>query len=295
VTNTNEARLRAARVALEGLSVGDALGRDRDNRDGAPGPWRYSDDTEMAIAILEVLTQRGGVEQDALAAAFVRRFEADMERGYGPMAYWLLFQLTRGHDWRAVSKQVFSGQGSLGNGAAMRAAPIGAYFFDDLAEAARQAQLSAVITHAHPDGQAGAIAVVVAAACAHASRQNRSAAGDAAAGLFEHVLAHTPDGPTREGIKRAARLGPVAAVTASVALGDGTLVRSSDTVPLSLWCAARHLDDYEAALSTALDACRAPAADRDTVCAIVGSIVVLFAGRESIPARWLESRERLPV
>ena len=214
----------------------------------------------MAIAILEVLTQHGSVEQDALAAAFARRFEADMERGYGPMAY-----------------------------------SIGAYFADHLAEAARQAQLSAVITHAHPDGQAGAIAVVVAAASAHASRQKGSAAGDAAVELFAHVLAHTPDGPTREGIMRAAQLGPADAAAAAVALGDGTLVRSGDTVPLSLWCAARHLDDYEAALFTALDACREPAADRDTVCAIVGSIVVLFAGLESIPARWLESRERLSV
>ena len=276
----HEARVRAARVAIEGLSVGDAVGREFYG--DSPPPWQYSDDTVMALAILEVLEHHRTIEQDALAAAFARRFEADPERGYGPMAYWVLHQLTQGHDWRSVSRQVFRGQGSLGNGAAMRVAPLGAYFADSIEEAARQAQLSAEITHAHPDGQAGAIAVAVAAACAHTG-----------GALFDHVLALTPDSPTRDGIARAAGLGNTHAEMAAAMLDDGTLVRSSDTVPLALWCAARHLDSYEAAMSTALDACRNPGSDRDTVCAIVGSIVVLSTGVASIPSRWLESREPL--
>lgn len=278
---THETRVGVARVAIEGLSVGDAVGREF--RGDTPPPWQYSDDTVMALAILEVLEQHRTIEQDALAAAFARRFEAEPERGYGPMAYWLLTQLTLGHDWRLVSKQVFRGQGSLGNGGAMRAAPIGAYFGDDLAEVTRQAQLSAEITHAHPDGQAGAIAIAVAAACAHTG-----------APLFDRVLAHTPPGESRAGIERAAALGRVDPRAAAATLGDGTLIRSSDTVPLALWCAAQHLDSYEAAMKTTLDACHEPASDRDTICAIVGSIVVLSAGIDSIPARWVSAREPLP-
>jgi ADP-ribosylglycohydrolase len=90
-------------------------------------------------------------------------------------------------------------------------------------------------------------------------------------------------------------LGRVDPKAAAATLGDGTFIRSSDTVPLALWCAAQHLDSYEAAMTTALDACHDPASDRDTICAIVGSIVVLSAGVDSIPSRWVAAREPLPL
>ena len=48
----------------------------------------------------------------------------------------------------------------------MRVAPLGAYFADALKTVVEQAQRSAEVTHAHPDGMAGAIAVAVAAAWA---------------------------------------------------------------------------------------------------------------------------------
>jgi ADP-ribosylglycohydrolase len=35
--------------------------------------------------------------------------------------------------------------------------------------------------------------------------------------------------------------------------------------------------------------------DRDTTCAIVGGIVALSAGRESIPPAWLAARESLQM
>lgn len=53
-------------------------------------------------------------------------------------------------------KRLFYGQGSYGNGAAMRVAPLGAYFADDLALATQQARLSAEVTHAHAEGLIGA-------------------------------------------------------------------------------------------------------------------------------------------
>ena len=40
----------------------------------------------------------------------------------------------------------------------MRVAPLGAYFAEDVERAASEAHLSAQVTHAHPEGQAGAIA-----------------------------------------------------------------------------------------------------------------------------------------
>ena len=71
-------------------------------------------------------------------------------------------QRAAGADWREISPTLF-GSGSYGNGAAMRAAPIGGYFSGNPRRAAKEAQLSAVVTHAHPEGQAGAIAVAAVA------------------------------------------------------------------------------------------------------------------------------------
>ena len=61
-----------------------------------------------------------------------------------------------------VAPALFGG-GSYGNGGAMRAAPIGGYFWDDPERARKEAQRSAEVTHAHPEGQAGAAVRQVAA------------------------------------------------------------------------------------------------------------------------------------
>jgi ADP-ribosylglycohydrolase len=177
---------------------------------------------------------------------------------------------------------VFDGGGSMGNGGAMRAAPIGAYFAGDPERAAVEARASAEVTHAHPEGRAGAIAVAVAAA-------HVGSGGDRPVEMFETVLAHTPVGETREGVAKAARLPLEYDVrTAVAALGNGTRLTAQDTVPFALWCAARHLGNYEEALWTTVSGL----GDRDTTCAIVGGIVVLGAtGR--VPAMWLAAREPL--
>jgi ADP-ribosylglycohydrolase len=72
-------------------------------------------------------------------------------------------------------------------------------------------------------------------------------------------------------------------------LGTGSQVSSSDTVPYSLLCASRFLGSYEEALWNTV----AGLGDRDTTCAIVGGIVVMFVGAEGIPSSWLSTRERL--
>lgn len=72
-------------------------------------------------------------------------------------------------------------------------------------------------------------------------------------------------------------------------LGNGSLVTAPDTVPLCLWVAARHLDDFKKALSQTISA----GGDCDTNAAIVGGIVALSAGREGIPTEWLNAREQI--
>lgn len=47
------------------------------------GPWWHTDDTEMAISIVEVLRLLGSVHQDALARQFAWRYDREPDRGYG--------------------------------------------------------------------------------------------------------------------------------------------------------------------------------------------------------------------
>ena len=127
------------------------------------GTWRFTDDTNMALSIYEILRKYQQIDQDALAASFAEHFSRG--RGYGMGARRLLARVREGEGWRDVSQNMFRG-GSYGNGGAMRVAPLGAYFADDMAKVVKQAALSAEITHAHPEGIAGAIAVAVGAALA---------------------------------------------------------------------------------------------------------------------------------
>ncbi len=293
------ARLDRVRLALDGLSVGDAFGgqffipgRYQTHfaaRTAPPRPWRYTDDTEMALAIAEVLGRHGRIEQDDLAAVFARRYDADCMRGYGPAMHDLLPAVRRGEPWRDASRRLFGGQGSFGNGGAMRVAPVGAYFVDDLGRAAREAALSAEVTHAHPEGQAGAVAVAVAAAWAW---RFASEPGGSPAGLLEAALEHTPPGKVRDGLERARHLGPDADPDyAAYELGNGSRVTAMDTAPFCLWCSGRHLTDFAAALWTTFGV----GGDIDTTAAIVGGVVALAVGRDGIPAEWLASREPLDV
>jgi len=294
VTDDPASRLARAQRSLDGLSIGDAFGEAfyadpttlaprMEGRIPPDAPWYYTDDTIMAMSVVETLEAHGGIDQDGLAARFGRKFKLDAWRGYGRATHRILFEITKGGDWRELAAAAFGGAGSMGNGGAMRAGPIGAYFAGDLATAAAQARLSAEVTHAHVEGQAGAMAVAAAAAWV------AGGAGDAA-GLFDAVLGVVPPSETRAGIEQAAALGgEMDVLSAMTVLGNGLLSLSQDTVPLALWCVRHHLDDYEAALWAAVGAF----GDSDTLAAIVGGIVSLREGGRGVPEAWRRAREPL--
>ncbi|MFF5260789.1 ADP-ribosylglycohydrolase family protein [Actinomadura viridis] len=292
---TQEERAGLGQSSLAGLSVGDAFGdqffkfsnRGLSPATGLPpGPWEWSDDSEMACSLLDVLNRYGRVDQDALAASFAARF--DISRRYGAGALELLEGLRDGDHWRRASTAAFGGNGSYGNGAAMRVAPLGAYFADDPDRAAAEAALSAEVTHAHPEGVAGAVAV--AAAAAHAASSRGRDAGPAA--LIEAALARTTHGEyVRRGLERALTLLDATPSEAAHVLGNGSRISAQDTVPFALWAAATRLTDYEAALR----ACVTVGGDMDTTGAITGGVVAAHQGTAAIPAAWLEAREPLPT
>lgn len=234
----------------------------------------------MALSVCEVLEAHGSIEADALASAFARRFAREPGRGYGGGARDILTDIGLGTPWELAAGKVFNGQGSMGNGGAMRAAPVGAFFAEDVERVVTEARRSAQVTHAHEDGQAGAVAVAVAAALVVNGTR-----GDA---LLREVLPHVPRGETHDGLRRALEVPTTTSPEEAAALlGSGKRVLSWDTVPFALWCAARHVDDFEEAMWCTV----AGLGDRDTTCAIVGGIVALRVGRDGLPAAWLQRRE----
>jgi len=223
-----------------------------------------------------------------LAISFAGRYDAG--RGYGPAMHKLLPTIRRRpQSWRTEAASLFRGQGSFGNGSAMRVAPLGAYFADDLDRIAEQASLSSIPTHSHSEAVAGAVAVAVAAGLAW--QMKNSAESLNSQEFLQRVYQRLPDSYVRKGIRNAIELPPDASVETAVArLGNGSAVTAPDTVPFALWCAARHLGSYEAALWATVSGL----GDRDTTCAIVGGIVVMYAGVEGIPPEWLDHREQIP-
>jgi ADP-ribosylglycohydrolase len=297
---TSEERYRRALISLDGLSVGDAFGErfffippavanDLIITHTPPDPpWRFTDDTNMALSIVSILRQHGEIDQDLLALSFAEHYTSS--RGYGTAMHHLLPLISMGASWKNAAPSLFGGQGSYGNGSAMRVAPLGAYFADDLDAVVENARRSAQVTHAHREGAAGAIAVAVGAALAwqaanEGSRPTRQE-------FLDSVIPWIPTSAVRHKVQLAQDLEPDASVRMAVEkLGNGSSVTAQDTVPFVLWCAGGYLDDFEEALWRTVFG----AGDIDTTCAMVGGIVAAYTGREDIPEQWLQAREPLPA
>jgi ADP-ribosylglycohydrolase len=286
-------RRTCAVASLRGLAVGDALGscffvpENRDAYDARllpADPWWWTDDTEMACSVFAVLDRRGAIDQDELAASFAAHH--DFDRGYGSGVNRMLRLIRQeGADWRTLVAGSWDGRGSWGNGAAMRVAPLGAYFAHDPELAAAQAAASAEVTHAHPEGVAGAVAVALATALA-ATRPNVDGAA-----LLRDVADHLAPGLVRDGIGNAVELLSLEDPrSAAAALGNGREISAQDTVPFCLWVVAKQPDDFTAAFWATASA----GGDIDTTCAIVGGILGARLGLDGVPEEWLRRCEPLP-
>ncbi|MCN9242503.1 ADP-ribosylglycohydrolase family protein [Streptomyces sp. RY43-2] len=285
-------RLERALASLRGLAVGDALGSQffvpanyplLKRRELPSGRWQWTDDTEMACSVVSVLVLHRRVDQDALAHSFAEHH--DFDRGYGPAVNRLLRLVREGGDWRELAAALFEGQGSWGNGAAMRIAPLGAWYAGEPEQATHQAEISAYTTHQHREAVAGAMAVAAAAALVAAP-----AGPPSAEALLDGVISLVPKSAVGAGLRRARDMLDYGdAATVAAVLGCGRRTTAHDTVPFALWSAARALGDYEQAFWTTAQV----GGDVDTTCAIVGGVVAAEKAGTP-PAHWLERAEPLP-
>ena len=299
--------------SLEGLSVGDAFGQQffmtwelsirlmesgewggppfdfqdefiareligkRDLRWAEP-MWKWTDDTAMALEIVANLREFDGINPNDLARGFSRRYTANPNRVYGAAMHDLLPKLASG-DYRNEAAQLFDGMGSWGNGAAMRAAPVGAFFADDIEAATANAELSARVTHAHPEAIVGAVAAALAAAFAARGETD----------LLRLVIPRLPESEVKKRCQIAQQMTNASSIEVAAKVGSGDGIAAHDTVPFCLWCAQQFIDSFEEAMWHTV----AGLGDRDTTCAIVGGIVGARVGVEGIPREWREKRESL--
>ena len=117
-------------------------------------PGAYTDDTQMSIAICEVMLAAEGWTRGLLAERFVQAFKRDPREGYAQRFYHFLHEVSDGADF--LDKIIPTSDKS---GAAMRAAPIG--LFNTVDEVRHKCELQARITHDTTSGVNAALAAAL--------------------------------------------------------------------------------------------------------------------------------------
>jgi ADP-ribosyl-[dinitrogen reductase] hydrolase len=115
-------------------------------------PGRYTDDTQMSIAVAELIVSRAPFTRENLADCFVRAFQRDPRTGYARGFYEFLSGVEDGADFLARIRPT-----SDKNGGAMRAVPVGV--FARVEEVVEKSALQARLTHDTTEGATAAVAV----------------------------------------------------------------------------------------------------------------------------------------
>jgi poly(ADP-ribose) glycohydrolase ARH3 len=237
------------------------------------GKGTYTDDTEMMIVLAESLLEHGSVNEERLAQAFLER--CDPSRGYGAGTLEVLAGWRQGVPVDAAAQRLFGGEGSLGNGAAMRIAPIAVLFADSPDELRAQAERSARLTHAHP---LAVDAAIVQAAAVGAALRGEDILAAARAAARRSVMRRQLDRATS---LLGSGLGPA---EVGELLGNSAI--GHESVPTAIFAAASH-GDFEQAVGFAVRC----GGDTDTLGAMAGALAGAKYGSTSIPARWLDALE----
>lgn len=289
---TSPGAVAAARGALLGLALGDALGApfegrrrvdasDLDTVFGATGPLRWTDDTHMAIALAEsLLTCDLRIDTEHLGAAFAAAYHDEPWRGYGAGPPQVFALAASGTSYTEAAASLFDGSGSFGNGGAMRCAPVAIAGHPDPEAVRVLAQEQAAVTHAHPEGRDGAALLAV---------------------VVQHALDTPPDEPlqladvalTPDDLDSSALRGAWEELRGAdtsrlreLTRRWGSSVAARESVPTAIAVAASEQGDLVGTIRAAVTL----GGDTDTVAAMAGAIAGAHLGDGSIPA---ELRDRL--
>lgn len=217
-------------------------------------PGQYSDDTQMSIMVASSLVNNRGFNPDDLAARYVDWIHSGIARGYGTTTLMAVQNLMSGKHWSESGIA-----GSYGNGTAMRAAPFGIYYRNDLQSLVAICKIDSAITHASEDAEAGSIAIALATAYA---------VNNDTENLLERICEKLPDSKVKglvyslDSLVNSDKISPQQALRVL-----GTKANVRETVPAALYCFLR-FNNYHEAVYTAIKA----GGDTDTTAAIVGAL-----------------------
>jgi poly(ADP-ribose) glycohydrolase ARH3 len=282
-----------------GSALGDAVGElafrfpeeDRLRAAIAAAPLLcYTDDTAMALGLAESLAERRDLDPGHLGQTFHRHFTREPWRGYasGPPN---IFQMVEksGLAYEKAARQLFGGQGSLGNGAAMRVAPLGLFFHDhDPRDLYDKATASAAVTHAHPLAQDGAAVQAGVVALAMKLNPGKPFPQDA---FFRRMqgMARSPELKEKLSLLRTLLKSQVPGPQAARILGQSVMVHES--LPFALYAFLAWPHSFEDCLMSAV----LNGGDRDTLGAMAGAVSGAYLGAAAIPALWREKLENLDL
>jgi len=249
----------------------------------------YTDDTAMTIGVGESLIKTGYLDTQDIGERFKRNFKNEPWRGYasGPPTIFTMVERT-GVSYTEAAKSLFGGKGSFGNGAAMRAAPIGLLYFDS-PNLYQEAYLSASVTHAHPIGidgaavQAKAVALVL----------NWDPEEDLPQTDFIYnLIAFAKTREMKSKLQLLQKLLEDEIPPMRAAQQIGRSVMAPESLPYALYCFLRHTKSFVNCLFCAI----LNGGDRDTLGAMACAVSGAYLGLESIPSVWrtkLENRSHI--
>jgi ADP-ribosyl-[dinitrogen reductase] hydrolase len=283
-------RAEALAGILIGTAVGDSIGLPMEGLSPCrqqrlfPGPLRHrllgrfgmiSDDTELTFMIAQSLLESPD-NSVRFQQRLARRFQwwlASLPAGVGFATLRAVVRL-----WIGFSPNR-SGVISAGNGPAMRSALFGVYFAEDPAQRREFTNASTLVTHRDP--RAGVAALAVAETAAWMTKTD-----DETDNLFRQLelLDSSAEWQSliaklRTGLSRKQSVGEFAT---DIAATRGVSGYAFQTVPVAIYAALRHQDDFPSALTEAI-VC---GGDTDTVGAITGALVGCRVGPARIPVTW---------
>lgn len=282
-------------ATLVGTAIGDALGMPFEMKkhtdpalmswDGSfkDGSWhklksgQWTDDTQMSVALAQSLVKCQGFTPPDVARAYLAWYKSGDCRGMGGTTRKAMIALEEG---KSYTESGVSGVDVAGNGTAMRAAPLGIYYRDNLPALLDFAKEDAAITHNAFEPIQGEIAVAVAAALL----ADRKVTHDQ---LIEAVLDHLHPSGIKTGLTTAHRLIKQNVFTdAALRIVAGPKGYIIETVATAFYCFARFAS-FEQAVVAAVKA----GGDTDTVAAITGALAGTYYGLENIPNKYISGLE----
>jgi poly(ADP-ribose) glycohydrolase ARH3 len=245
---------------------------------------RYTDDSAMSIGLAESILKKGDLDQQDLGDTFRYHFWREPWRGYasGPPTIFSIVE-RYGVTYLEAAKSLFRGEGSLGNGAAMRIVPVGLHFHrsDDLYE---KACFSASVTHAHPVGMDGA--AVQARAIGLAVKLDPEEAFPFTVFIDALIdFSKTSEMQEKMQLVKQCIFENTPPSLASDQLGRTVAVHES--MPFALFSFLRNPKSFEDCLFCAT----LHGGDRDTLGAMACALSGAYLGIESIPQSWINKLE----